>query len=82
MRVIVNLLATGRTHELHVHETNTVYQLKVQIERECAIRRQEMRLMLTCLDRFKRIRKEFGKNLKESWCFKNISDFLKDFLGQ
>ena len=36
---------------------------------------------LTCLDRFKRIRKEFGKNLEKSFDFTNTSDFLKDFIG-
>jgi len=39
------------------------------------------RELLTCLDRFKRIRKEFKKNLKKSLDFTNISDFLKDFIG-
>ena len=43
--------------------------------------KNSQRFMLTCLHRFKRIRKEFGKNLEKALDFTNISDFAKDFIG-
>ncbi|CAD7924552.1 unnamed protein product [Amoebophrya sp. A25] len=45
-RVTVNLLATGRQHEIDTFpDSQTIGDLKTLIERQCAIDREEMRLM-------------------------------------
>lgn len=43
--ITVNLLATGRQHDLQIRLSNSVGELKHEIERKCAIAVPEMRVM-------------------------------------
>jgi hypothetical protein len=45
MRLILNLLATGREQEIDIYGGSTVGDLKDAVEKACAIEKKQMRIM-------------------------------------